>query len=62
MTKEEIDAFCVKCDHERKRGECLLESVCKKCKDFYECVKFCIEEKKEEMKNDELRKNQSNVC
>lgn len=50
MTKEEIDSFCGKCDHKRKHGECLLESVCKKCKDFYECVKFCIEEKKEEMK------------
>lgn len=52
MTKEEIDAFCGKCDHKRKRGECLLENVCKECKDFYECVEFCIEEKRKE--NDKL--------
>lgn len=52
MTKEEIDKFCGSCDKKRKQGECLLKSVCKDCKEFYECVAFCIAEKRKE--NDKL--------
>lgn len=52
MTKEEIDSFCKSCDKKRKQGECLLKSVCKDCKEFYDCVVFCIAEKRKA--NDKL--------
>lgn len=54
MKKEEADKFCETCDHKRKRGECMRKNVCKDCDKFYECIGFCVEEKKEEMKNDKL--------
>lgn len=48
MTKEEIDKFCEACDKKLKKDKCLREDVCKDCKDFYKCVKFCIAEKRKE--------------
>ena len=52
MKKEEADKFCETCDRKRRSG-CLREKeeTCKVCDKFYDCIEFCIAEKKEKMKN-----------
>ena len=52
MKEEDADRFCETCDRKRKHGqECMRESVCKDCENFYKHVGFCVAEKKEERKN-----------
>lgn len=44
QSKAELDAFCARCEH---RGEtmCGRNEACAKCKDQYECIKICVEER-----------------